>query len=405
MLTLDKIYQAAFTLRGVARKTDLLHAPNLSDRAELYLKTENLQVTGSFKLRGAYNKISALTEEQRAAGIIACSAGNHAQGVALAATSMGIRSIVCMPDGAPISKVEATKRLGAEVRLVAGAYDDAYEYACRLQKETGATFIHPFNDELVIAGQGTIGLEILDQLPEVDAVIVPVGGGGLISGVACAVKSLAPHVKVYGVQAANAPSMARSRQMDEIVTLDTVSTFADGIAVKTPGDVTFQMTRQFVDDVVTVSEDEIAAAILALIEQQKLIAEGAGAVSVAAAMFDKVPIRGKKAVCLVSGGNIDVNILSRVITRGLVMGGRNTVLQIALEDKPGQLVGVSKIISDCGGNVVSVHHERSDANMAISSCFLKIGMETRDFAQIDLIKSELTKAGFRIMTDRIQEMQ
>ena len=405
MLTLDKIYQAAFTLRGVARKTDLLHAPNLSDRAELYLKTENLQVTGSFKLRGAYNKISALTEEQRAAGIIACSAGNHAQGVALAATRMGIRSIVCMPDGAPISKVEATKRLGAEVRLVAGAYDDAYEYACRLQKETGATFIHPFNDELVIAGQGTIGLEILDQLPELDAVIVPVGGGGLISGVACAVKSLAPHVKVYGVQAENAPSMARSRQMDEIVTLDTVSTFADGIAVKTPGDVTFQMTRQFVDDVVTVSEDEIAAAILALIEQQKLIAEGAGAVSVAAAMFDKVPIRGKKAVCLVSGGNIDVNILSRVITRGLVMGGRNTVLQIALEDKPGQLVGVSKIISDCGGNVVSVHHERSDANMAISSCFLKIGMETRDFAQIDLIKSELTKAGFRIMTDRIQEMQ
>ena len=275
----------------------------------------------------------------------------------------------------------------------------------RIQKETGATFIHPFNDELVIAGQGTIGLEILDQLPDVDAVIVPVGGGGLISGVACAVKTLNPNVKVYGVQAENAPSMARSRQMDEIVTLDAVSTFADGIAVKTPGDVTFSMTKQFVDDVVTVSEDEIAAAILALIEKQKLIAEGAGAVSVAAAMFQKLPIEGKKVVCVVSGGNIDVNILSRVITRGLVMGGRNSVLQIALEDKPGQLVGVSKIISDCGGNVVSVHHERSDANMAIASCFLKIGMETRDFEQIALIKSELTKAGFRIMTDRIQEMQ
>ena len=405
MLTLDKIYQAAFTLKNVARRTDLLQAPNLSRDMSIYLKTENLQVTGSFKVRGAYNKIASLSEEQRAAGIIACSAGNHAQGVALASTRMGIRSIVCMPDGAPISKVEATKRLGAEVRLVPGTYDDAYEYAVKLRDETGATFIHPFNDELVIAGQGTIGLEILDQLPEVDAVIVPVGGGGLISGVACAIKSLAPRVKVYGVQAKNAPSMAKSREMDEIVTLDTVATFADGIAVKTPGDMTFSLTRQYVDDVVTVTEDEIAAAILALIEQQKLIAEGAGAVSVAAAMYsDRLPLAGKKVVCLVSGGNIDVNILSRVITRGLVMGGRNSVLQIALEDKPGQLVGVSKIISDCGGNVVSVHHERSDANMAISSCFLKIGMETRDFAQIEAIKSELTKAGFRIMTDRIQEM-
>ena len=404
MLTLDKIYQAAFTLKNVARITDLLQAPNLSHETSIYLKTENLQVTGSFKLRGAYNKIASLTEEQRAAGIIACSAGNHAQGVALAATKMGIRSIVCMPDGAPISKVEATKRLGAEVRLVPGAYDDAYEYAVKLRDETGATFIHPFNDELVIAGQGTIGLEILDQLPDVEAVIVPVGGGGLIAGVACAIKSLNPRVKVYGVQAENAPSMARSRQMDEIVTLDTVATFADGIAVKTPGDVTYAMAKRFVDDVVTVSEDEIAAAILALIEKQKLIAEGAGAVSVAAAMFGRLPIEGRKTVCVVSGGNIDVNILSRVITRGLVMGGRNSVLQIALEDKPGQLVGVSRIISDCGGNVVSVHHERSDANMAISSCFLKIGMETRDFAQIELIKSELTKAGFRIVSDRAQEM-
>lgn len=403
MLTLDKIYQAAFTLRNVARKTDLLHAPRLSHDSEIYLKTENLQVTGSFKVRGAYNKIASLTPEQRAAGIIACSAGNHAQGVALAATQMGIRSIVCMPDGAPISKVEATKRLGAEVRLVTGAYDDAYEYACRLQQETGATFIHPFNDELVIAGQGTIGLEILEQLPDVDAVIVPVGGGGLIAGVACAIKSLNPNVKIYGVQAENAPSMARSRAKNQLVTLDTVATFADGIAVKTPGDLTFAMAKQYVDDVVTVTEDEIAAAILALIEQQKLIAEGAGAVSVAAAMFGKLPIQGKRVVCLISGGNIDVNILSRVITRGLVMGGRNSVLQIALEDKPGQLLGVSRIISECGGNVVSVHHERSDANMAISSCFLKIGMETRDFEQIQTIKSELTKAGFKIVSDRIQE--
>ena len=400
MLTLDKIYQAAYTLKNVARKTDLLAAPNLGGDANLYLKAENLQVTGSFKLRGAYNKIAALTQEQKAAGIIACSAGNHAQGVALAATKMGIHSVVCMPDGAPISKVEATKRLGAEVKLVKGAYDDAYEYALKLQQETGATFIHPFNDELVIAGQGTIGLEILDQLPNADAVIVPIGGGGLIAGVACAVKSLNPNVKVYGVQAANAPSMAVSVENDAITTLDSVATFADGIAVKTPGDMTYAMTRQYVDEVVTVSEDEIAAAILALIEKQKLIAEGAGAVAVAAAMFGKLPIAGKNVVCVVSGGNIDVNILSRVITRGLVMGGRNSVLQIALEDKPGQLLGVSEIVSRCGGNVVSVHHERSDANMAISSCFLKIGMETRDFEQIETIKQELAKAGFKIVPDR-----
>ena len=405
MLTLDKIYQAAFTLKGVARKTDLLYAQNLRHDAKIYLKTENLQVTGSFKLRGAYNKIHALTPEQREAGIIACSAGNHAQGVALSASKMGAKSVVCMPDGAPISKVEATRRLGAQVSLVPGAYDDAYNYALELQKETGATFIHPFNDELVIAGQGTIGLEILDQLPDLDAVIIPVGGGGLLAGVAFAVKNLCPSVKVYGVQAENAPSMLRSFEDNKIRTLDSVSTFADGIAVKTPGDLTFEMAKNYADDIITVSEDEIAAAILALIEQQKLIAEGAGAVSVAAAMFSKkIDLTGKKVVCIVSGGNIDVNILSRVITRGLVTGGRNSVLQIALEDKPGQLVGVSQIISNCGANVVSVHHERSDANMAISSCFLKIGMETRDFEQINLIKQELTKAGFKIMTDRIQEM-
>ena len=400
MLTLDKIYHAAFVLKNVARKTDLIAAPNLGGSGELYLKTENLQITGSFKLRGAYYKISQLTEEEKSRGIIACSAGNHAQGVALAATENGIRSTICMPDGAPISKVEATKRLGADVCLVKGAYDDAYEHACRLQQETGATLIHPFDDEQVIAGQGTIGLEILDQLEDVDAVLVPIGGGGLISGVAFAIKSLRPDVKVYGVQAAGAPSMFNSVQAHQQVTLGSVSTFADGIAVKHPGDITFSMVEQYVDAVVTVSEDEIAAAILALIEKQKLIAEGAGAVAVAAAMFDKVDLAGKKAVCLVSGGNIDVNILSRVITRGLVMSGRNTNLMIALEDKPGQLQGVSEIISRCGGNVVSVYHDRADTSMAITSCYLKLGLETRDMAQIQEIREELTKAGFTLVNER-----
>ncbi len=396
MVTLDKVYQAAFMLKEVARKTDLIYSEKLSSRSQMYLKTENLQVTGSFKLRGAYYKISRLSEEQKRAGIIACSAGNHAQGVALAATKNGIRSIVCMADGAPISKVEATKALGAEVRLVPGTYDDAYAEAVRLRDETGMTFIHPFDDDEVIAGQGTVGLEILDQLQDLDAVVVPIGGGGLISGVAYVIKHLRPEVKVYGVQAERAASMLESRRAGKPITLGTVETFADGIAVKHPGDITFDMIGKYVDDIVTVSEDETAAAILALIEKQKLITEGAGAVSVAAAMFDKLPIEGKKVVCVLSGGNIDVNILSRVITRGLVTSGRNATLQIALEDKPGQLVGVSEIISRCGANVVSVHHERSDANMAIASCFLTIGMETRDFEQIEEIRAELTKAGFKI---------
>ena len=397
MVTLDKIYHAAFVLKEVARKTDLIYAENLSKNGQVYLKTENLQVTGSFKLRGAYYKISQLNEEQKKAGIIACSAGNHAQGVALASTRQGVRSVVYMPDSAPISKVEATKRLGAEVVLTKGAYDDAYAAAVKAQQETGATLIHPFDDDEVIAGQGTIGLEILEQMRDVDAVVVPIGGGGLISGVAYAIKQLQPNVKVYGVQAANAPSMFESHQKGHQITLDTVHTFADGIAVKHPGDTTFAMVEKYVDDIVTVSEDEIATAILTMIEKQKLIAEGAGAVSVAAVMFNKLPVEGKKVVCLVSGGNIDVNILSRVITRGLVTSGRNSNLLIALEDKPGQLVGVSQIISDCGANVVSVRHERSDPNMAISSCFLRVGMETRDFAQIEEIKKALTNAGFKIV--------
>ena len=397
MLTLDKIYHAKFVLKQVARKTDLIAATRLCPGTDLYLKTENLQVTGSFKVRGAYYKISQLSAEERAKGVIACSAGNHAQGVALAATRMGIKSVVCMPDGAPIMKVESTKRLGAEVELVKGTYDDAHDRAVELQEQTGMTFIHPYDDELVIAGQGTIGLEILDQLPDVDAVIVPIGGGGLISGVAFAIKSLRPEVKIYGVQAAGAPSMEHAFHDHKYETLDHVDTFADGIAVKHPGDITLDMVRKYVDEVVTVSEDEIAAAILALMEKQKLVAEGAGAVTVAAAMFGKLPIAGKKVCCLISGGNIDVNILSRVITRGLQREGRNCLLTIALDDKPGQLLGVTQVISECGANIVGVTHERSDAAYAVTSCLLRISMETRDFAQIEEIKAKLTEQGFKLV--------
>ena len=401
MLTLDKVYHAAYVLRECARKTDLIAAPLLSEEHNLYLKTENLQVTGSFKLRGAYYKISQLSEEEKSKGIVACSAGNHAQGVAMAASRKGIPATICMPDSAPVMKVESTRRLGANIELVRGAYDDAHDRAVQLVDETGATFIHPYDDDYVIAGQATIGLEILDQLEDVEAVIAPIGGGGLISGIAFAVKSLKPNVKIYGVQASGAASMFNSFRAHERKTLESVSTFADGIAVKNPGENTYEIISRYVDDIVCVSEDEIAAAILALIERQKLIAEGAGAVPVAAAMFHKLPIEGKKTVCIVSGGNIDVNILSRVITRGLMMTGRNVNLTIELVDKPGQLQQVGEIIASCGANVVSVYYDHGDTNMAINSCFLKLALETLNAGQIEIIRQELAKAGFRIVTERV----
>lgn len=397
MLTLDKIYKASHVLRSVIRKTDLIHAPLVNPDSEVYLKTENLQITGSFKVRGAYYMMSQLTEEEKARGVIACSAGNHAQGVALAAAKNHIKSLICLPDGAPISKVQATKSYGAEVCMVNGVYDDAYKKALELKEEKNYTFVHPFDNEDVIAGQGTIGLEILEQMPDVEAVIVPIGGGGLISGVAFAIKNLNPNIKVYGVQASGAPSMRNSIRDSKIECLDHVSTIADGIAVKEPGEHTFQYVSQYVDEIVTVTDDEISAAILALIERQKLIAEGAGAASVAAAMFNKVPIQGKKTVCLVSGGNIDVTILSRVIKRGLLMSGRTSMLNIELLDKPGQLKLVSEIIADMGGNVISIHHERANEGSDVNGCFLRITMETRDYNHIQQIRDALTKAGLRLV--------
>ena len=397
MLTLDKVYHASYVLKEAVRRTDLIPAPSLCPGSEIYLKPENLQVTGSFKVRGAYYKISLLSEEEKERGVIACSAGNHAQGVALAAQRKKIHATICLPDGAPISKVEATKRYGAEICLVPGVYDDAYQKALTLRDEKGYTFIHPFNDEDVIAGQASIGLELLDQLEDVEAVIVPVGGGGLISGVAFAIKTLRPSCKVYGVQAAGAASMFRSIHDGHAETLPSVSTFADGIAVKCPGDLTYDMCSQYVDEIVTVTDDEISTAILALIEQHKLIAEGAGAVSVAAAMFNKVPIAGKKTICLVSGGNIDVTILSRVITRGLLKTGRSLDITLALSDRPGQLSLVSEIIARHGGNVVSVYHDRSDLDMQVTDCFLRLSLETRDHAHAQEIIKALSEAGLNIV--------
>ena len=397
MLTLDKIYHASFVLKDVIRHTEIVKCEKLNPDCEVYLKPENLQLTGSFKLRGSGYMISQLSEEEKSHGVIACSAGNHAQGVALAATKYGIKSIICLPDGAPISKVEATKEYGAEVCMVPGVYDDAYNKAIELRDKMGYTFVHPFDNIDVIAGQGTIGLEILNELDDVDAIVVPIGGGGLISGIAFAAKTLKPDIKIYGVQAQGAPSMFNSVKNGKIERLEKVSTIADGIAVKQPGENTFKLVSEYVDDIVTVTDDEISSAILALIEQRKMVAEGAGAVSVAAVMFNKVPVKGKKVVCVVSGGNIDVTILSRVINRGLMKSGRLCTLVIELMDKPGQLQNVSRIIAECGGNVTGVFHERASETTDINGCFLRVSLETKNQQHIEEITTKLKEFGFKIV--------
>lgn len=396
-LEINEVFNAARVLKGVARHTSLIESTKINPDVNVWLKTENLQLTGSFKLRGAYYKISQLTPEEKERGVIACSAGNHAQGVALGATHNGIKSLICLPAGAPISKVEATKSYGAEVCLVPGVYDDAYAKAIELRDEHGYTFVHPFDDPKVIAGQGTIGLEILEDMPDVEAVVVPIGGGGLISGVAFAIKTLRPEIKVYGVQSAGAPSMAASLNEHKRLHLDRVATIADGICVKEPGVNTFEMCEKYVDEVVTVTDDEVAAAILALIEQHKLVAEGAGAVAVAAVMFNKLPVQGKKTVCLVSGGNIDVSTLNRVITRGLVKSGRNHTFIIDLPDKPGQLSGVCNVVAEGGGNVISVSHERINTSSEITGCTIRMDLETRNVEHIEELRRALTEAGYKVL--------
>ena len=396
MLSLDKVFNAQTVLKNIVRETKLVRAYGIAPDCELYLKPENLQITGSFKVRGSAYKIAMLTDEEKKKGVIACSAGNHAQGVALAATKNGIKSLICLPDSAPISKVEATKGYGAEVCLVEGCYDDAYAKALELRDSEGYTFVHPFDDENVIAGQGTIALEILNDLDNIDAVVVPIGGGGLISGIAYTVKQIRPSVKVYGVQAAGAPSMYNSVKDGEIECLSSVSTIADGIAVKKPGESTFRYVSEYVDEVALVTDDEVSSAILALIEKQKMIAEGAGATAVAAVMIDKFNLKGKRVVAVVSGGNIDVTSLSRVIDRGLLKSGRSSSLLIELIDKPGQLKEISRIIADCGGNVTGVHYEKGNTE-SVNGCFLRIEMETRDFEHVNLITKTLRDEGFKLV--------
>ena len=396
MLSLSKVFNAQTVLKSIIRETNVVRAYGIAPRCELYLKPENLQITGSFKVRGSAYKIAMLTEEEKEKGVIACSAGNHAQGVALAATKNGIKSLICLPDSAPISKVEATKGFGAEVCLVEGCYDDAYQKALELKDSEGYTFIHPFDDENVIAGQGTIALEIINDLDNIDAIVVPIGGGGLISGIAYTAKQIRPSIKIYGVQVGGAPSMYNSVKNGEIQSLPSVSTIADGIAVKKPGENTYALVKEYVDEIALVSDDEVASAILTLIEKQKMIAEGAGAAAVAAVMFDKFNLKNKRVVAVVSGGNIDVTSLSRVIDRGLRNSGRSTCLLIELIDKPGQLKEISRIIADCGGNVTGVHYEKGNTE-SVNGCYLRIEMETRDYNHVKLITKSLRSEGFKIV--------
>ena len=397
-VSLGMILEARERLKKAVRSTDLVPSQILAipGRREVFLKTECLQYTGSFKLRGAYNRISMLTPEERERGVIASSAGNHAQGVALAAAKFGAKATIVMPAGAPLAKVAATRSYGAEVVLHGAVYDDAYAEACRIQQETGAVFVHPFNDPYVIAGQGSIGLEIMDANPDINTVVVPIGGGGMASGIAAAIKLLHPEVKVIGVQAAGAPSMLESHRAGKIVTLKSAATIADGIAVKTPGELTFAMCEKYLDEIVTVDEDEIAGAILMLLEKCKIVAEGAGATSVAAVLYEKFDTSGKVA-CVVSGGNIDVTTLQRILDQGLMKSGRMARIHTVIQDRPGHLARLLAVISESGANVVSIQHDRTSSGSGIGMALLDLLLETNDFEHLNRVHELMKENGYTVM--------
>ena len=397
MISMELLRDARCVLSPVINLTPMIPAKGFVPDCRFYLKADCLQKTGAFKLRGAYYKLSTLTDEEKARGVIACSAGNHAQGVAFAARDMGIPATICIPAGAPLSKIEATRSYGANVVLVPGVYDDAHAEAVRLRDEQGLTFIHPFDDERVMAGQGTIGLEIAEQLPDVDVVLVPIGGGGLIAGVASALRQLKPACRIIGVQAAGAASMADSLRAGHILTLPEVHTVADGIQVKTPGEKTFAICREAVDEVVTVGEAEIASAILTVLERQKLMVEGAGAVGVAVAMYGELDLRGKTVCALLSGGNLDVTMLERIITRGLAREGRTVGFSTVLPDRPRAHAGLLGIVSELGANVLEVSHERSSLKADLGSTVVHLLVETRNRAHVDELFDALHREGYQLI--------
>jgi threonine dehydratase len=398
VVTLKDVLAARERVRDALYLSPCARTETLSrvSRTQAFLKLDNLQMTGAYKERGALNKLLTLGEAERSRGLIAASAGNHAQAVAYHAGRLGLSATIVMPETTPIMKVANTRGHGARVVLFGASYDEAYAEARRMERDEELTFVHPFDDEVVIAGQGTLGLEVLEQVAGLDAVLVPVGGGGLISGVAVAVKALAPRVKVIGVEADVIPCMQAAVEAGELVTLDAASTLADGIAVKRAGEITFEHVRSLVDDIVTVTEEEIASAILYLLEKEKTVAEGAGAVGVAALMHHKLPrLEGKRVCSVISGGNIDVNVVARVIERGLVKDGRLVRVNIRLLDKPGQLTIVSGIISGLRANVIEVHHSRAFSEK-FGDTTLLLTLETRGPEHVEEILGGLREQGYRV---------
>lgn len=398
MLTLQSIEEAYKVLREEIYHSPCVITQTLSQMtgSKVYLKLENLQMTGSFKERGAMNKLRTLTPDELARGVITASAGNHAQGVAYHAKRMGGKAIVHMPVGTPLNKINATRKHGAEVVLIGKNYDEAYEEAIARQQQDGLHFIHPFDDELIMAGQGTIALEIAEDGIEPEAVIVPIGGGGLISGVSVAIKEKYPNCKVIGVQAKNAPAMKYSLDEGRIVPAKSLPTIADGIAVKSVGHLTFPLIQKYVDDVVLVTEEEIAAAIMTLLEVEKSLVEGAGAVPLAALAYHDLPLKDKRVVLILSGGNIDVNLLSRIIERGLIKDGRMVRLRVELQDSPGQLSIVSACVAHHKANVLEVYHNRSFMNAAMGKTFLDITLETRGSEHVQEIIQSLQDEGYAV---------
>lgn len=398
MIDLTDIQQAAERLDGVVRHTPMLHSHRLSERlgCEVHLKLENLQLTGAFKIRGATNCIAQLSESERASGVITASAGNHAQGVAAAARAADIAATIVMPDTTPVTKVQATAEYGAEVILHGRDFDEAQTEAYRLADERGATFVHPFDDDRVIAGQGTVGLEIIEQLPQVDCVLAPVGGGGLISGIATAVKSLKPEASVIGVQAENAPAMFLSCRVEELTHADVVGTIAEGIAVGQPCERTFEMIGERVDEMLTVAERDIARAMLELLEHHKLVAEGAGATPVAALESCSEQMRDKTVCLVISGGNADVTTLAGVIDRGLVEAGRSVKLQVTLADQPGALAALATAIGEAGANIVEIYHDRMNVSLELSQAEVELVLGTRGHEHIEEVIACLRERGYDV---------
>ncbi|MFE8701386.1 threonine ammonia-lyase [Cytobacillus sp. FJAT-54145] len=398
MISLTDIIQARENMKGVVHTTPLDSSKTFSDIAknEVYLKLENLQKTGSFKVRGSYNKLISIPKSELDKGVIAASAGNHAQGVAYSSRILDIPCTIVMPKGAPLSKIQATKRYGAKVELYGKVFDEALEFSKRLKDETGAAFIHAFDDEAVIAGQGTVGLEVLEQLSDVEAVICPVGGGGLIAGVGMAIKEMNPAVKVYGVEALACSSMKSSLDAKKPMTVEAMPTMADGIAVKRPGNLTFELIQKYVDDVFCVDEMEIARSMLMLLERNKLLVEGSGASSLAALLYEKLPLQNKKVVAVLSGGNVDVNFISRIIQYGMVEAGRYIQIETVIKDKPGELERLLQIVSELEGNILDLNLQHMGVDVFPGHARLIMSIETKDSAHIEKIENELLRKGYKL---------